>query len=262
MRLNVAMILGPAVGGVLIATAGVPVTYAIDLATFIVGMAFLYAMRAVPPPFDAERPSLARIKEGIRYAHSRQELIGTYVVDIVAMLFGMPTALFPAIAQSLGGARVLGLLYAAPAVGSIVFSATSGWTRHMHRHGLAVAVAACVWGAAIIGFGVSRGVVPALAFLALSGAADSMSGFFRSVIWNQTIPDSMRGRLASIELLSYSIGPTLGDFEAGVVATLFSVRVSVISGGALCVVGCVSCALALPKFVRYDNRIRRVEEVL
>jgi MFS family permease len=256
LRGTVGMIAGPAVGGILIATAGLPVTYLVDVATFLVGLGCLAMMRAVPPPVDAERPSLRRVVEGIRYARSRPELIGTYVVDIVAMLFGMPMALFPAIAQNLGGASVLGLLYAAPAVGSFVFYATSGWAKRVHRHGLGVIVAAVVWGLAIVGFGVIPGLTAALAFLALAGAADAMSGLFRSVIWNQTIPDSLRGRLASIELLSYSIGPTLGNFEAGVVASAFSVRTSIISGGVLCVIGCVLCAAALPAFRSYDSRRR------
>jgi MFS family permease len=145
-------------------------------------------------------------------------------------------------------------LYAAPAVGSFVFVLTSGWTRHFHRHGMGVIVAATVWGLAIIGLGVVPGLIAALAFLALAGAADAMSGLFRQVIWNQTIPDSLRGRLASIELLSYTVGPTLGNFEAGVVASLFSVRTSIVSGGVLCVVGCVLCAIALPAFRQYDER--------
>jgi MFS family permease len=254
LRGTVGMIAGPAIGGVLVAVAGLPLTYLVDVATFLVGLACLALMRAVPPPPEAERPSLRRVVEGIRYARSRPELIGTYVVDIVAMLFGMPFALFPAIAQGLGGASVLGLLYAAPAVGSFVFVLTSGWTRHFHRHGMGVIVAATVWGLAIIGLGVVPGLIAALAFLALAGAADAMSGLFRQVIWNQTIPDSLRGRLASIELLSYTVGPTLGNFEAGVVASLFSVRTSIVSGGVLCVVGCVLCAIALPAFRQYDER--------
>jgi len=226
----------------------------VDVVTFVVGLACLLLMRAVPPPVDAARPSIRRVLEGIRYARSRPELIGTYVVDIVAMLFGMPMALFPAIAQGLGGPSVLGLLYAAPAVGSFCFAATSGWTRRVHRHGIGVIVAATVWGVAIIGFGLVPGRAAALFFLALAGAADMASGVFRQVIWNQTIPDSLRGRLASIELLSYSVGPTLGNFEAGVVASLFSVRTSVVSGGVLCVVGCVLCAITLPAFWKYDER--------
>src|SRR4029077_5242895 len=115
----------------------------------------LLLMRAVPPPVDAARPSIKRVLEGINYARSRPELIGTYAVDIVAMLFGMPMALFPAIAQGLGGPKVLGLLYAAPALGSFLLFSTSGWIRHVHRHGMGVIVAASLWGAAIIGFGLA-----------------------------------------------------------------------------------------------------------
>ena len=255
IRSTLGQILGPALGGVLVAAFGLSVTYLVDVGTFLVGLTCLTLMRAVPPPVDAERPSLRRVIEGLRYARSRQELIGTYVVDMVAMFFGMPLALFPAIAQGLGGPRVLGLLYAAPAVGSFLFSATSGWTNNVHQHGMGVIVAAVVWGVAIIGFGLSPVLWLALFFLALAGAADMMSGVFRSVIWNQTIPDSLRGRLASIEMLSYTSGPALGNFEAGVVASIFSVRVSVVSGGVLCVIGCVLCAIALPLFRAYDSRL-------
>jgi len=254
LRGTVAMIAGPALGGVLISVAGLPITYVVDVATFLVGLGCLALMRAVPPPVDAERPSFRRVQEGIRYARSRPELIGTYVVDIVAMVFGMPLALFPAIAQGIGGASTLGLLYAAPAIGSFVFFATSGWARRVHRHGMGVIVAATLWGLAIIGFGLLPGLAPALFFVALAGAADAASGLYRQVIWNQTIPDSLRGRLASIELLSYTVGPTLGNFEAGVVASLFSVRTSVLSGGILTVIGCIVCAAALPAFRRYDER--------
>lgn len=254
------MIVGPAAAGVLIATAGLPATYFVDVGTFVVGLVCLAMMRAVPPPVGAARPSLHRVAEGLRYAWSRPELLGTYAVDIVAMLFGMPMALFPAVAESLGGPGVLGLLYAAPAAGSFVFALTSGWTRRVHRHGMGVIVAATLWGVAIIGFGVVPGLAAALVFLALAGAADSMSGVFRQVIWNQTIPDSLRGRLASIELLSYSTGPTLGNFEAGLVASLFSVRVSIVSGGVLCVAGCLLCAVLLPGLRMYDARTFRAAE--
>jgi len=258
LRGTLGMIAGLALAGVLVAVIGLPATYLVDVATFVVGLACLALMRAVPPPADAERPSLRRVAEGLRYARSRPELIGTYVVDIVAMLFGMPMALYPAIAQGLGGPKVLGLLYAAPAVGSFLFAATSGWSRRVHRHGMGVLAGATVWGLAIIGFGLVPGLIAALAFLALAGAGDAMSGLFRQVIWNQSIPDSLRGRLASIELLSYSIGPTLGNFESGVVASLFSVRFSVTSGGVLCVIGCIVCGLALPAFRNYDERRHQV----
>ena len=255
VRGTLGMILGPALGGVLIAAFGLSTTYLVDVGTFVVGLAGLWLMRAVPPPVDAEKPSLRRVLDGLRYARSRQELIGTYVVDMVAMFFGMPMALFPAIAQSLGGPKVLGLLYAAPAVGSLVASSTSGWTNRVHRHGIGVVLSATVWGLAIIGFGLVSNLVFALFFLGLAGAADLLSGVFRSTIWNQTIPDSLRGRLASIEMVSYTSGPALGNFEAGLVASLFSVRISIVSGGVLCVVGCVLAAAALPLFRAYDSRL-------
>jgi MFS family permease len=254
LRGTIGMIAGPALGGVLVSALGLPATYLIDAATFVVGLVCLWLMRAVPPPADAERPSLRRVAEGLRYARSRPELIGTYLIDIVAMFFGMPMALFPAMAQSLGGPKVLGLLYAAPAVGSLLFSATSGWTNRVHRHGLGLIVAAVLWGFAIIGLGFAPGLLGALTCLALAGGADMMSGLFRQVIWNQTIPDSLRGRLASIELLSYTSGPSLGNFEAGVVASLFSIRTSIVSGGVLCVIGCALTALALPGLRSYDAR--------
>jgi MFS family permease len=253
------MIVGPALGGVLIASVGLPATYGVDVATFAVSLIALWMMRAAPPPADAEKASLRRIVEGLSYARSRPELMGTYLVDMVAMFFGMPMALFPALATRFGGPGVLGLLYAAPAVGSFLATATSGWSNHVHRHGLAVTLAAGSWGLAIVGFGLSPWLPLALVFLAGAGAADMISGLFRSTIWNQTIPDSLRGRLAGIELVSYSSGPALGDLESGVVASIFNVRVSVVSGGVLCVVGTVLLALALPAFVRYDNRTRLAE---
>jgi MFS family permease len=254
VRGNVGLIAGPALGGVLIAAAGLAVTYAVDVATFLASLAALAAMRAVPPPSDAERVSLARIAEGLRYARSRPELLGTYLVDINAMLFGMPQALFPALAAGYGGAQVLGLLYAAPAVGSIVIAATSGWSRRVHRHGRAVALAAVGWGIAIIAFGFADALWLALACLAVAGAADALSGLFRSVIWNETIPDAMRGRLAGIEMISWSTGPSLGNAEAGAVASLAGIRASVVSGGVLCVVGTVALVAVLPAFWRYDAR--------
>ncbi|TME57157.1 MAG: MFS transporter [Chloroflexi bacterium] len=260
LRGTIGMVAGPALGGILITLIGLPLTYMVDVATFVVGLACLFLMKAVPPPIDSERPSFRRVVEGIKYARSRPELIGTYVVDTIAMTFGMPLALFPAIAQGLGGPSVLGLLYAAVPAGSFLFFATSGWARHIHRHGMGLIVAATMWGFAIIGFGLAPGLIAALLFLVLAGAADGMSGLYRQLIWNQTIPDSLRGRLASIELLSYSGGPTLGNFEAGVVASLFSVRISVLSGGILTVVGCLACAAALPALRRYDERVWRAAQ--
>ena len=253
-RMTLGGIAGPALGGVLLATVGLATTYAVDTATFVVSLAALRMMRAVPPPPEAEPPSLRRIAEGLRYAGSRQELMGTYIVDIVAMFFGMPMALFPAAATHLGGPGVLGLLYAAPAAGSLLATVTSGWTAHVHRHGAAVCVAAAAWGAGIVVFGLAPGLGLALAGLVLAGAADMISGIFRTVIWNQTIPDHLRGRLAGIEQVSYSTGPLLGNVESGVVASLASLRAAIVSGGVLCIAGVAVAALALPAFWRYDAR--------
>lgn len=254
LRGTVGMLAGPALAGVLIALLGLPVTYGLDVLSFAASLVALALMRAVPPPNDAERPSLRRIVEGVRYAIRRPDLLGTYAVDLVAMFFGMPEALFPAIAAGLGGPVVLGLLYAAPAAGSMIAFGTSGWTGRIHRQGWGVILAATAWGVAIVVLGLARSLPLALAALAAAGAADAISGIFRMSIWNRTIPDSLRGRLASIELLSYSTGPLLGNAEAGAVATLFSVPVSIVSGGLLCVVGCLACALLLPGFRAFDLR--------
>jgi MFS family permease len=171
------------------------------------------------------------------------------------MLFAMPMALYPAMAKDvLGQPWALGLLYSAGSVGSLVATLTSGWTSHVHRHGRAVAYAAAVWGIAIAGFGLSGNIWLAFAFLAVAGAADMVSGVFRSTIWNQTIPDELRGRLAGIELLSYSIGPVTGNARAGLVAGAWNVRGSVVSGGILCVLSVAFLAASLRSFMRYDDR--------
>ncbi|MEO8290608.1 MAG: MFS transporter [Gaiellaceae bacterium] len=255
-RGTVGQIAGPAVGGILIASIGLPATYGLDVATFGASLVALALMRAVPPPPEAEPPSLRSIVEGVRYAWSRRELLGSYGVDMVAMFFGMPMALFPAIAEGFGGASVLGLLYAAPSVGALFATLTSGWVSRVHRHGLAIIWAAGAWGVAIVGFGLARNLPLALICLGLAGAADMISGIFRGTLWNQTIPDRLRGRLAGIEQVSYSSGPLLGNLESGVVASLSSVRASVVSGGVLCVVGVALLALALPAFRRYDARVQ------
>jgi MFS family permease len=254
LRMTVGMVAGPPLGGLLVAVAGLPATYAVDVVSFAASLAALRLMRAAPPPPDAAAPSLTAVLDGWRYARSRPELLGTYLVDINAMLFGMPNALFPAVAAGFGGASVLGLLYAAPSVGSLVVTATCGWVGRVHHHGRAVVVAAGGWGVAIFGFGLARDLWLAVVLLALAGAADMVSGLSRSTIWNQTIPDALRGRLAGIEMLSYSTGPLLGNVEAGAVARAVGVRTSITSGGVLCVVGTAVLAGCLPAFWRYDAR--------
>ena len=252
-RGSLAMIGGPALGGVLVVTFGPVLAYSVDLFTFVVSLIALTLMQSVPPPVDADRPGIKSIIDGLRYARSRQELLGSYLVDMNAMFFGMPIALFPAVAQRFGDAS-LGFLYAAPATGSLVMSLMLGWTRRVHRHGLAIGIAAACWGIAIIAFGFAGRLWLALLCLAIAGASDMVSGVFRMTIWNQTIPDHLRGRLAGIELISAATGPTLGNAESGIVASLFNIRTSVVSGGILCVLGTGLLMLALPGFRRYDGR--------
>ena len=254
VRGSIGMIAGPAVGGLLLSSVGLTATYLTDVGSYAASLACLWMIRPVPPAEDAERPSLAAVFAGFRYARSREELIGTYVVDFVAMVFGMPLALFPAISDRLGGPSVLGLLDAAPAVGALAAGVAGGWASRVQRHGLAVMVAAAIWGIAIVAFGFCVTLWPALVSLAIAGGADAVSGIFRMTMWNQTIPDALRGRLASIEMVSYMSGPLLGHVEAGMVAAAFGVPASVISGGVLCIVGVAVCGLLLPRFVRYDAR--------
>jgi MFS family permease len=249
-----AVIAGPALGGVVIAGLGLPAAYGIDVVSFAASLTAMLLLRASPAPPDAAPASLRSVAEGWRYARTRPELLGTYLVDINAMLFGMPTAVLPAFALQFGGPRVLGLLYAAPSLGALIASLLSGWTASVHRHGRAICLSAMVWGAAIAGFGLAHQLWLALVLLAVAGAGDGVSGLFRQRMWTETIPDELRGRLAGIEMLSYSIGPLLGDVEAGGVASATSVRFSIASGGILSVAGTVVVAALLPAFVRYDAR--------
>lgn len=245
------MIGGPALGGWLLATFGLPATYALDALSFVVALGAVASLPRVEPE-RAEAASLARIVEGLRYARSRPDLMGTYLVDIVAMFFGMPNALFPALAEQLGGARILGLLYAAPAAGALVVSLTSGWTARVRRQGRAITFAAAAWGVAITAAGLAPHWLLVVGCLAAAGGADAVSAIFRMTIWNQTIPDSLRGRLSGIEQISYMTGPHLGNVEAGLAASLLGLRGSIVSGGLACVVGTVAVAAALPGFWRYD----------
>ncbi len=254
IRSNAPPIAGPAIGGVLIAGVGLPAAYGFDLGTFALSLTLLSAMRAVPPPSDAEPPSVRRIAEGLRYARSRPELLGTYGVDFVAMFFGMPLALMPALATHLGGPRALGFLYAAPSLGALIASLFGGWTIRVYRHGAAVCLAAIGWGLGIVVLAFAPDLAVALLALAIAGMFDELSGIFRGRIWYETIPDGLRGRLGGVEQISYSTGPLLGDLESGIVASLASVRASIASGGILCVLGVGVAAVSLPAFWRYDAK--------
>lgn len=254
LRFEVGFIISPILGGFVIAKYGAALAYALDAATFAASLAAVFMIGAVPPPAGADRPNLKSIRRGFKYAVSRQELLGTYLVDINAMFFGMPKALFPFIAAALGAMAYVGWFYSALAIGALAATLTSGWTRHINRHGLMIAIAAAGWGVAIIFFGLSGSLLPALLFLAVAGFFDMISGIFRQTIWNQSVPERFRGRLAGIEMISFLTGPMLGDAETGIVASLTSAKTAIISGGVLTVIGTVILALLLPKFMSYDGR--------
>lgn len=253
IRYSVGAIVSPAVAGIIATQFSASIAYTIDLVTFCASLVAVFMLRAVPSPENAERPSWQGIKKAWRYAFSRQELVGTYIIDIAAMFFAMPQALYPALAVVYGD-RYVGFFPAAIAAGALIASLTSGWTKNIHRHGLMVTIAAVLWGVAITFFGMADGIVPALLFLAAAGFFDMISGIFRGSIWNQTIPNFLRGRLASIEMMSYLTGPMLGSAKMGIVAERFGVKSALISGGVLCVISVLAAALFLPKFATYDGR--------
>ncbi|OMI37857.1 integral membrane protein [Streptomyces sparsogenes DSM 40356] len=254
MRWQLSAVAGPSLAGVVVAYAGLPFAYGLDLLTFVVSVLLALGLTPAPPAHDAEKPSLRAIGEGARYAWRRKELLGTYAVDMVAMFFAFPNAIFPFLADELDAPWALGLMYAAGSVGSMAVSVTSGWASRVHRHGRMVVLSAALWGAAMAAAGWLPNVWLVLLCLAVAGGADMVSGLFRSTMWNQTIPDGLRGRLAGIELLSYATGPQLGQVRAGGMAALVGVRASVWTGGLACVASIGLLALALPKLMTYDAR--------
>ena len=254
LRWQTGVITGPALAGILLATAGTGTAYLVDVITFAISIIFILRVKSVKPTEKESAPTMKAMAEGIRYATSRKDLLGTYLVDLAAMFFAMPNALFPFWADQLNATWALGLFYAAGTIGSVFVTLTSGWIKNYHHHGRAVFLAALGWGAAITLAGTTNSLFLILLFLALAGASDMVSALFRGAIWNQSIPDELRGRLAGIELLSYSVGPLGGQMRAGTFAAVTNLRTSVISGGLLCI-GFVSiAAAALPKFRKYDAR--------
>ena len=254
LRWQTGVITGPALAGILLATTGIGTAYLVDVITFAISLLFIARVKSVKPTSKESAPTISAMVEGIKYATSRKDLLGTYLVDLAAMFFAMPNALFPFWADQLNATWALGLFYAAGTIGSVLVTLTSGWIKNYHHHGRAVFIAALGWGAAIAMAGATNSLFLILLFLALAGASDMVSALFRGAIWNQSIPDELRGRLAGIELLSYSVGPLGGQMRAGTFAAVTNLRTSVISGGLLCI-GFVSIAAgALPKFRKYDAR--------
>jgi MFS family permease len=251
LRNTSAAIGGPALAGICIAKFGKPFTFGVDAATYAVSLLALSQIRSMPPADTAESAGLSSILQGLRYALSRPELIGIYVVDIVAVTFAMPVAVFPALAAQWGGSNAAGYLYSAMSAGAFVVTVFSGWTAGVQRRGAAVVVAALLWGVAVAALGYAQSLPAAFACLAAAGAADMVSALFRMTIANETIPNALRGRMAGIAELSYMTGPLLGNARAGVTAERLGLSRSITLGGLVCICGVLATIPLLPAFWRY-----------
>lgn len=260
LRGNIAHIAGPAIGGVLIAIGTVRSAYVFDVLTFLVSASCVAQLREVPAVREAFSRPLDEMKEAFAYLKSRRDLIGTYVVDVVAMVMAFPFALFPFIASERGAPWSLGFLYSSFAVGSLVATLTSGWTRRVHHHGRALVGAAFVWGVAIALSSTAPSIYWVLVCFCLAGAADMVSGLFRSLMWNLTIPADIRGRMAGIEMLSYTVGPQAGQVRASLTARFTSVRMSLFTGGIACAACVASLPRALPELWRFDASRHSIDE--
>jgi MFS family permease len=258
MYSNLGSVLGPALGGVLISAIGLAGAYAFGLAGFLASLTAFWLLPAIVPLGDAVPPGLHSVLEGFRYLRRQRVVLGCFLVDTNAMVFGMPSALFPAIALGHlhAGARAVGYLYAAPAAGALIASLFSGWLAHIRRQGITILVAAILWGVAIAVFGFALSLWAALLLLAAAGAADAVSAVLRNTIMFATTPDALQGRVSAAYLAQVTSAPRLGNLEAGGLASLTSIRFSVVSGGIACVVGCALLAFAIPGLLRYDSQKR------
>lgn len=250
---NTAKAAFPAVAGLLIALAGLPLSYGTEVVMFIVAALLMRGTPDIRTEGGGRRFGASSIIEGFGFLKDRRLIQAALLIDLNAMVFGMPTALFPAIGtEVLGGdALTVGLLYAAPGAGALIGALTSGWVGTVRRHGRAVVLSVIGWGLAMAVFGLTGSPALALVMLALAGAADVVSAIFRGAIIQLTIPDSVRGRLSSIHTAIAAGGPRLGDLEAGVVAAVTSVRFSVVSGGIACVLGALAIARWAPQLTGY-----------
>jgi MFS family permease len=255
-------IVGPAVAGLLLAGAGVHWIYWIDAVSFLAAMTAALLIAPKPPsaaPGTTIRPGWRSTLAGLRFVRRTQPMQGAYLIDLNAMVFGMPRALFPALAATAfgGGATTVGLLYSAPGVGALLGALTSGWVGRVRSQGIAVICAVLVWGAAITGFGLVRWLPVALMLLAVAGWADVLSAVFRNTMIQFAGPDGMRGRLMGVQMAVVAGGPRLGDLEAGAVANAFGDTVSVVSGGLACIAGALLVAWTLPGFTRARSGLSR-----
>jgi MFS family permease len=243
----------PALGGLLIATAGLPFTYGTEVLLFLIGATLMLRVPEVKTEGGGRKMEVSSVVEGFRFLKDRKVIQAALLIDLNAMVFGMPTALFPAMGTEVfgGDAFTVGLLYAAPGVGALIAALTSGWVGSVRRHGQATVIAVIGWGLAIAVFGFTSSLALGLVMLALAGAADVVSAIFRGSIVQLTTPDDLRGRMSSMHTAVVAGGPRLGDLEAGIVAELTTVRFSVVSGGIACIIGALAIARWAPDFVKY-----------
>jgi MFS family permease len=251
MSQNACFLAGSALGGVLAVTPGPWLVYGLNAASLVISFAFLTRLPALPGAAEDGHATLGGLGTGLRYAAGRPDLLGSYLADLAAMIFAYPNALFPFVAADLHARWATGLMFAAPSAGALGVTLLSGWMGRIRRHGLAIALSAAAWGVLMAGFGLAPDLPAALACLVAAGAADMISGIFRTTLWNQTIPDALRGRLAGVELLSYGVGPPAGQLRSGAVASLTSVRFSLVSGGLICAGAVAAVCALLPGFIRY-----------
>ena len=255
---NVGFTAGPLLAGAIIAASGgVTLAYFIDTLMFIAMVYAMYRLPAIAPAEGARRAGIASIREGLHFLRGKRNVQMTFYLDIIDMVFGMPRALFPAIAagwyaNGMVTATVLGFLVAGPTAGAAISSVFSGPLHHVRRQGLAIFIAIIAWGLAIACFGFMTNLPLALLFLAIAGAADNVSAVFRTTMLQAAVPDEFRGRLQGIFTTVVAGGPRLGDVEAGAVAAFAGERVSAVSGGLACVFFAVALVLLVPKFLRYD----------
>ena len=250
LTFNAGSVLGPIAAGLLIGSVGLAGAYAADVATFGASLLMLLRIRPIPPLAGSGRAGLEAIREGLRFVRDRRVILSTFAIDLNAMVFGMPTALFPVLALDVfhTGPVGLGLMTAAPAAGAFAAIVFSGGIGRIRRIGRGIVLAVAAWGAAIVGFGLSTFFFPlALAFLAIAGAADVVSAVFRSSVVQMEAPDELRGRVAAIHILVVTSGPRVGDIEAAVVASAIGAQLSVISGGLLCLLGVGAVMRAFPE---------------
>jgi MFS family permease len=248
------LIAGPAFAGLIIGSVSLSAAYWIDVATFGVALATLLLLPPLLPEGGGTKAGFGSIREGLRYVRGERAVQGVFLIDIDAMVFGMPRALFPQLGTQLyhGGAGTVGLLYAAPGVGGFLGAVTTGWVSRVRRQGAAVLWAVAVWGLAIAAFGMSNWLPLGLVCLAIAGAADVISAVFRGTILQLHVPDRLRGRLHALNIAVVTGGPRVGDLEAGAVATVTNAQFSAVSGGLACVAGVVLFAKALPELAAWQ----------